>query len=132
MVDLDDSGPYEEIDEDDYEDHLVANTRPPLGRLPSYISLSSSASNANMSTTTTSSQFVVENQVEEPDEEFEERLIWKLKIQTWNICIVTTISFTNILWNYFSRLQFTEKKDQPQSQTIYFDNLVLHDKIYVS
>jgi len=74
LVELDDSGPYEEIDEDDYEDHQVANTRPPLGRLPSYISLSSSASNANMSTTT-SSQFVVENQVEEPDEEFEERLI---------------------------------------------------------
>jgi len=72
LVDLDDSGPYEEIDDDDdyEEDHQIA-TRPPLGRLPSYISLSSTASDATMTT----SHLIVENHVEEEEEEFEERLI---------------------------------------------------------
>ena len=58
-IDLDDSGPYEEIDEDS-EEEVFAN-RPPLGPLPAYISLSLSETPKPL----------------EPDEEeeFDERLI---------------------------------------------------------
>ena len=65
-ADLDDSGPYEEIDEDEPPEVDGAEKRPALGRLPSFISLNS---------THTPEDANEINQDNNKTEEFEERLI---------------------------------------------------------
>ena len=67
-LDLDDSGPYEEIDEDinEDDDKQVPNNRPPVKRLPSFIPLSSGEIDNFQNN---------DKDVEEDEEEFEERLI---------------------------------------------------------
>ena len=65
-LDLDDSGPYEEIDEDiNAEDDQVPNNRPPVRRLPSFIPLNSGEID----------NFQNNDKDVQEDEEFEERLI---------------------------------------------------------
>ena len=75
---LDDSGPYEEIPDDDYPDQKTG--RAPIGRLPSYISLDSSKSvrfEENLTDEMIDRAAAEENvNMEEKEEEpFDERLI---------------------------------------------------------
>jgi hypothetical protein len=79
-VDLDDSGPYEEIDEGNSEeegDSSIVSTRPPLGRLPSFIPLSrdSDDDEEKKAEEKEIAQLSPIHDGKEGDEEYEERLI---------------------------------------------------------
>ena len=72
---LDDSGPYEEIADDYLE------KRPPIGRLPSYISLESTQSDAlDSGADDHSAVSQMDDDQAGKGEDVDERLIWKLKI----------------------------------------------------